>query len=119
MFTREHSRHDALLLAGLVRLLGVYPPGSTVQLTDDRYAMVVVVDPRQPLRPRLRVCDPALPADEPLSLDLRAQPELGIRRSVRPRSLPGGVLERLSPRRRLAYYFEPAPAIERREAAAA
>lgn len=119
MFTREHSRHDALLLAGLVRLLGVYPPGSTVQLTDDRYAMVVVVDPRQPLRPRLRVYDPALPADELLSLDLRAQPELGIRRSVRPRSLPGGVLERLSPRTRMAFYFEPAPAVERREAAAA
>ena len=120
MFTREHSRYDAMLLAGLVRLLGVYPPGSTVQLTDDRYAMVVVVDPRQPLRPRLRVYEPGVPADELLSLDLRARPELGIRRSVRPRSLPGGVLERLSPRTRLAYYFEPVPAVEeRREAATA
>ena len=36
-------------------MMGVYPPGSAVQLTDDRYALVVSVNSSRPLKPRVLV----------------------------------------------------------------
>ncbi len=38
MFAQGRSRFDATMLNAFIRMMGVYPPGSTVQLTDDRYA---------------------------------------------------------------------------------
>jgi len=86
----------------------VYPPGSAVQLTDDRYALVVGVNSMRPLKPRVMVHEAKVPRDEALVLDLESVPGLGIRRSVRPQQLPPASLEYLAPRPRVAYFFEPA-----------
>ena len=69
-------------------MMGVYPAGSVVQLTDDRYALVMQVNSSRPLKPRVLVHDPRMPRDEALLLDLERQGELGIRRSVQPAKLP-------------------------------
>jgi hypothetical protein len=50
-----------------------------------------------------------------LVLDLETQPELGIRRSLRPSQLPREALEYLSPRQRICYFFERAVDAERLE----
>jgi hypothetical protein len=86
----------------------VYPPGSAVQLTDDRYALVVGVNSMRPLKPRVMVHEPKVPRDEALVLDLEEIPGLGIRRSIRPQQLPPASLDYLAPRPRVAYFFEPA-----------
>jgi hypothetical protein len=88
-------------------MMGVYPAGSLVQLTDERYAMVVGVNSSRPLRPRLLVHDSRVPRHEALMLDLEREPDLGIRRSLAASKLPVQVLEYLDPRPRVAYYFEP------------
>jgi hypothetical protein len=87
-------------------MMGVYPPGSVVQLTDDRHGVVIAVNSSRPLRPRVAVVDSG--DDELLLIDLESTPELGIRRSLRPMTLPAPVQERLGLRPRLAYFFEPA-----------
>jgi hypothetical protein len=89
-------------------MMGVYPPGSVVQLTDDRYALVTNVNSSRPLKPRVLVHDGQVPADEALHLNLELQPDLGIRRSLRPQQLPADALQYLSPRQRVVYFFEPA-----------
>jgi hypothetical protein len=81
-----------------------------VQLTDDRYAMVVTVNSSRPLKPRVRVHDPAVAAEQALLLDLEQQPDLGIRRSLRPTQLPADAVQGLAPRARMAYFFESASA---------
>jgi hypothetical protein len=86
----------------------VYPAGSTVQLTDDRYALVVGVNSSRPLKPRVMVHEAKVPRDDALILDLEATTGLGIRRSIRPGQLPVKSLEYLSPRPRVAYFFEQA-----------
>jgi hypothetical protein len=88
-------------------MMGVYPPGSAVQLTDDRYALVVGVNSMRPLKPRVMVHEAKVPRDEALVLDLENVPGLGIRRSIRPQQLPPASLEYLAPRPRVAYFFEP------------
>ena len=49
------------ILGAFIKMMGVYPPGSTVQLTDDRYAMVMAVNSTRPLKPNVIVHDAATP----------------------------------------------------------
>jgi len=109
MFAQGRNRFDATMLNAFIRMMGVYPPGSTVQLTDDRYALVVAVNSSRPLKPRVMVHDPKVPKDEALVMNLEELPDLGIRRSLKPQQLPRASLEYLSPRTRVAYFFEAVP----------
>jgi putative nucleotidyltransferase with HDIG domain len=110
LFAQGKSKFDTAILSAFIKMMGVYPPGSTVQLTDDRYAMVMAVNSNRPLKPRVLVHEPKMPRDEALLLDLETDPRLGIRRSIKPQQLPPDSISNLSPRQRVAYFFEPAPA---------
>ena len=110
LFAQAKSKFDTAILGAFIKMMGVYPAGSTVQLTDDRYALVVGVNSSRPLKPRVLVHEPRVPRDEALVLDLEATEGLGIRRSLRPQQLPDAALAYLAPRPRVAYFFEPARA---------
>lgn len=107
LFSQGQKRYDPALLSSFVRMMGVYPPGSVVQLTDDRFGVVESVSAARPLKPKVTVlAEPG--ADEPtLLLDLSLQPTLGIRRSLPVAELAHGQRERLLPRPRVAWFFEP------------
>ncbi|TMH36277.1 MAG: DUF3391 domain-containing protein [Betaproteobacteria bacterium] len=107
LFAQGKNRYDPAVLSGFIKMLGVYPPGSVVQLTDDRFAIVVGANSSRPLKPRVLAHDPKVPADEALIIDLEAATNLGIRRSIKPAALSRDALAALSPRRRVAYFFEP------------
>jgi putative nucleotidyltransferase with HDIG domain len=109
MFAQGKHKFDVTMLNAFIRMMGVYPPGSVVQLTDERYAQVVSVNSARPLKPRVLVHDPKTPREEALYVDLETATGLGIRRSLKLSQLPPASLDYLSPRQRIAYYFEPAP----------
>ena len=117
LFAQGRSKYDTSILGAFIKMMGVYPPGSTVQLTDDRYATVVAVNSSRPLKPSVLVHDPAVARDEALVLDLERATGLGIRRSIRPQHLPPTTLDYLAPAARVAYFFEPLHPGERAEAA--
>lgn len=106
LFAQSKGRFDATLLNTFIRMMGVYPVGSVVQLTDERHALVIGVNSSRPLKPRVLVHDPRLPVEEALHLDLETQADLGVRRSLSPSKLPRAALEYLSPRPRVACFFE-------------
>jgi len=106
LFSQARSQFDASMLNSFIRMMGVYPAGSVVQLTDDRYALVMSVNSSRPLKPNVLVHDPQLPRDEALHLNLMSLPDLGIRRSLKPSQLPADALDYLAPRPRVAYFFE-------------
>lgn len=106
IFAQHKPKFDATVLGAFIRMMGVYPPGSVVQLVNDRYALVISVNSSRPLRPRVLVHDPRVPAEEALIIDLENVPELGIRRSLRPSQMPREALDYLSPRKRICYFFE-------------
>jgi putative nucleotidyltransferase with HDIG domain len=108
LFAQGKNHFDTAVLGAFIKMMGVYPPGSVVQLTDDRYAVVAAVNSNRPLKPRVLVHDPAVPRDEALLLDLESAPGLGIRRSLRPLQLPRAAHDYLLPRPRVVYFFEPA-----------
>ena len=108
IFAQTRSKFDASMLNAFIRMMGVYPPGSVVQLTDDRFALVTNVNSTRPLKPRVLAYDPQLPVDEALHLNLEQHSDLGIRRSLRAQQLPDDALHYLSPQQRVIYFFEPA-----------
>lgn len=106
IFAQLKARFDPVVLGAFIRMMGVYPPGSIVQLVNDRYAIVASVNSSRPLRPKVIVHDPRVPKETAPILDLEQMPELGIRRSLRPAQLPRDALDYLSPRQRICYFFE-------------
>ena len=108
IFAQSRGKFDATLLNAFIRMMGVYPPGSLVQLTDDRYATVISCNSSRPLKPRVLVCDLEVPIEAALLLSLDGQVDLGIRRSLKATQLPAAVRDYLSPRPRMVYFFEPA-----------
>ncbi|MGP0171767.1 HD-GYP domain-containing protein [Pseudomonas sp. NCHU5208] len=107
MFKQQREHFDEVALKAFVRVMGVYPPGSLVQLEDERYALVLGVNPTQALKPTLILYDAEVAKEEALIVDLTQEPRLAIARSLRPSQLPLDVLEYLSPRRNLSYHIEP------------
>ena len=112
LFAQGRAKYDTSILGAFIKMMGVYPPGSTVQLTDDRYATVVAVNSSRPLKPSVLVHDPGVAREDALVLDLESAVGLGIRRSIKAQQLPPTALEYLAPSPRVAYFFEPAAALE-------
>lgn len=106
MYGQMKARFDAATFGAFVKMMGVYPPGSVVQLSDERYALVVNVNAARPLKPRVLVHDASQPRELALPLDLEQEPSLSIRRSLKPQQLPRATLDYLSPRPRVCYFFE-------------
>ncbi len=106
LFALYRARFDAHVLQAFIRMMGVYPPGSIVQLNDGRYAQVHVVNASQPLKPILLVHAPSLKPQPVMILDLVQAPELSVQRSLRADQLPRAVLEDLTPQARYCYFFE-------------
>lgn len=106
LFSQGQRQYDPALLNAFVRMMGVYPPGSVVQLTDDRYAVVESVCASRPLRPKVQVHEPRTTDDAAPLLDLARQRTLGIRRALNAEQLPSAVREQLMPLRRSAWFFE-------------
>ena len=114
LFAQSRNRFDSTLLNAFIRMMGVYPAGSLVQLTDDRYAMVTSINSSRPLRPRVLVHESGVPREEAVILDLETVPNLGIRRSLPASRMPAQSLQYLSPAPRVTYFFEPVAPVEGR-----
>jgi len=106
IFARQRDAFDAGVLAAFIRMMGVYPPGSVLQLNDERFAIVASVNSERPLKPRIVIHDPDVPPEEALVVDLEERPDLGVQRAVKPLQLPRAVFDYLSPRKRMCYFFE-------------
>ncbi len=104
LYAKEKARFDPRVFGLLIRMLGVYPPGTIVQLNDGSLGLVVSPG-TESLRPKVLIYDPELPKDDAPVVDLIDMPELKIFESLRPATLPRDVIEWLNPRQRLSYFF--------------
>ena len=107
LFAQGRDKFDPAILGSFIKMMGVYPPGSAVQLTNGRFALVVGVNSSRPLKPRVLVHEQGVAREDALIVDLERVAGLGIRRSIKPTSLPPDSLGYLAPKPRTAYFFEP------------
>lgn len=106
MFAHQRSKFDEALLKQLIKSLGVYPPGSVVQLSNGLYGVVISVNPSNPLRPVVMLYDTESDNKPPLIICLRENPDLSISICIRPNQLPEDALNYLNPRKRISYFLD-------------
>lgn len=109
MFSRERDQYDEGLLKIFIKCMGVYPPGSIVQLSNDAVGMVVSINAQQALRPSVLVYEPSVPKEEAIIYDLVDDPDIKIVECIRPNLLLREIYDYLSPRKRMTYYFDGHP----------
>ncbi len=113
MFARQKGALDEKLLSSFIRCLGIYPPGTVVQLNNGSIGMVIAVDPENQLQPSIVMYDPEIPVKDALIIDMQQEPDLKIAQSIRPAALPEEIYNYLSPRRYITYYVDPANSSQR------
>ena len=106
MFARLQTKFDPALLKVFIHCMGVYPPGTIVQLSNGAVGMVLSVNTQRPLKPVVLVYDDSVPRDEAILLDMGTEDKLHIGKALRPAQVPREVLNYLSPRMHLSYYFD-------------
>ncbi len=79
------------VIVSMVRALGVYPPGSLVELTNGSMGLVTGVNPEERTKPCVMICLPSVPRKEARVVDLTNEEELAIVHSIRPQHLPRDV----------------------------
>ncbi|MDW6091808.1 HD-GYP domain-containing protein [Vibrio rhizosphaerae] len=92
-------------LSILVKFMGVYPPGTIVQLSNEMVGLVISINSNDLLYPSVLIYDPSVPRTEAPIVDL-AEKELTIVNVILPAKLPDKVREYLNPRSRISYFFD-------------
>ncbi|WP_296446213.1 HD-GYP domain-containing protein [Rhodoferax sp. UBA5149] len=106
MFAKLRGKFDPKLLQVFIRCLGVYPPGSIVQLSNGAIGMVATVNTARPMKPTVVVYDADIPKEEAMLLDMERETEVNIAKAIRPAQVSRDVYNYLSPRKRVSYYFD-------------
>lgn len=109
MFSQLRARFEPHPLGIFIRCMGVYPPGTLVQLSNNALGLVMAVNSSKPLKPTVLIYDPSIPKHEAVILDLEQEAELNIIKSIRPAQLPQQVFTYLNPRKRMTYYCDAVP----------
>lgn len=102
MWSHEKAAFDVTLLQLFVRAMGVYPPGSLVQLSDAHTGVVVAsASTENPLRPQVLIHEAGVPRRHAIIVDLGHQADLKIDRSLRVQDCNVEQIDYLLPRRKL------------------
>lgn len=109
MFARHAVKFDKAVLQQFVKLMGIYPPGTLVHLSDGSLGIVLSLNRAELLRPSIMLYDPNVPKDQAVIIDLNDAKELSIKSSIRPSKLPEPVYQYLNPRERINYFFSLRP----------
>ncbi|MFW5735670.1 MAG: HD-GYP domain-containing protein, partial [Oceanidesulfovibrio sp.] len=101
IYNKRRNAIDGRMLSVFVRCIGVYPPGTVVQLSNGLVGMVVSINPLKSSRPAVMVYHADIPKKEALIVDLRVEEDLLIEKTVRPEELPREIFMYLSPSRKI------------------
>ncbi len=100
-------------IVSLIKQLGVYPPGSLVNLSNQKTGIVTSVNFDNRLRPILLVYDEQSSTKEPIVLNLAEEDHsLTIVDAIRPGDLAPHIRECLNPRRIISYFPSQTPVPE-------
>ncbi|MDQ5942151.1 MAG: hypothetical protein QG572_964 [Pseudomonadota bacterium] len=105
LFQQEGARFDKRVLHAFAKSIGIYPPGSIVQLSDNRYGIVIGVNTDALMCPSVLVYEPSVPKSQAPVVDLLETADLNIKNCVVAAMVPKEVLDYLNTRGRVAYFY--------------
>ena len=89
----------------LIKFMGVFPPGTVVQLSNNMVGLVISVNASELLFPNVLVYDPEVPRTQAPIIDL-ASKDIKIVNAIHPSKLPEKIKEYLNPCLRISYFFD-------------
>jgi len=92
----------------MIKMMGVYPPGTIVLLSDQRLGIVMSVNSDSLLCPNVLVYDADVPRLEAPILTLEPD-KLSISKVIKIQSLPQHIAEYLNPRAQVSYHIQGKP----------
>ncbi len=95
----EDSKFCERVVQALVQAIGVYPPGSLVELTDGFTGIVSSINVHHPTKPIVLLYAPWLCRNDGLLVNLAKESTLHIKQAIHAKDVPEKVLAYLSPRR--------------------
>jgi hypothetical protein len=106
MYTKWKKALDPELVTLFIRSLGVYPPGTPVMLSNGVIALVMSVNPQNPMKPFLMLYDPDIPKSEAIMCEMEDLPEVTIEKSLRVENLPPEVCDYFNYTGKANYFVE-------------
>ncbi len=107
MYKHMKSKLTPILVETLVKSLGVYPPGSVVELDDGNMGMILSINRMATLRPTILVYDSKVLAKAPTILDLNEDHSLKITKALKLTDLSKEAIESLKLDKRKGYSTAP------------
>lgn len=109
IYQRYRDRLDPKVLKIFIRGMGVYPPGTVVELSNGIVGIVTATNPKNATKPTVLVYHKDVPKSEALMVDLMVEDELTVEKSIKPEDLPREVFNYLRPSTTVNYYADTVP----------
>ncbi|MCX7822035.1 MAG: HD-GYP domain-containing protein [Syntrophobacterales bacterium] len=106
MYKKLSSKLDSKLVELFINLLGIYPPGTIVRLSDKSIGIVVSKSPNRPNKPSVLIYDPSVSPSKAPVISLEDEPSLSVEETLHPLSLHQEVFNYLNPPLRIAYMVD-------------
>jgi HD-GYP domain-containing protein (c-di-GMP phosphodiesterase class II) len=100
------GRLDVALVGRLVEVLGIYPPGSVVQLTGDQVGLVIASNSEDKMQPDILIYDPAVAKQDAVIIRLSEYEGLSIERALKRGEYPEEIHEYFGIQERIGYLVD-------------
>lgn len=105
LFKTMKGKLGTAQMSQMIKMMGVYPPGTVVLLSDQRVGLVMSVNSSQLLYPNVLIYDPQIPRLEAPIIALE-EGKLTIEKVLKPSSLPAEIYAYLNPRAQVSYFIQ-------------
>lgn len=103
---KAKSQFPEEVVVALIKTLGVYPPGSIVELSDGKIGLVLSLNTEDRMKPMVLLYDPAASNARPRVIDLATEPDRSIVRALSKQSLSPAMTSYLDLYRWTGYFIE-------------
>ncbi|ADN76347.1 metal dependent phosphohydrolase [Ferrimonas balearica DSM 9799] len=105
LYKHRQDQLNTHYLQQFIKMMGIYPPGSIVQLDSGQYGIVMSLDEQNLLSPNVMLYDPAIPMNSAAVISV-GEEGLKVAKCLPPEALSKAAFEYLSPRDRINYYIK-------------
>jgi putative nucleotidyltransferase with HDIG domain len=105
MFKTMKGKLGDVEMKVMIKMMGIYPPGTVVMLSDKRVGIVMAVNSDTMLYPNVLIYDADVPRLEAAIVTLEAN-KLSIEKVIKPKALPPEVFAYLNPRAQVSYFVQ-------------
>ena len=105
IYAKAKSHFPIDVVVALIKTVGVYPPGSIVELSDGKIGLVLNLNPESRMKPMVLLYDPTAASARPTVIDLATDSERSIVRSLSKQNLSPAVRNGLDLSRWTGYFI--------------